>query len=101
MIAKGVITPEELEYGIASQFDLPFVNPDPASIDLGAVSLVSAEWALTHNTLPILQVGDELRVVTDSPMKDGAVEHLQALTGCQVSLSLSPPTTVRDTIRQV
>ncbi len=101
LIAKGVITPEELEYGIASQFDLPFVNPDPASIDLGAVSLVSAEWALTHNMLPILQVGDELRVVTDSPMKEGAVEHLQALTGCQVSLSLSSPTTVRDTIRQV
>jgi len=101
LIANGVITPEELEFGIASQFDLPFVNPDPASIDLAAVSLVSAEWALTHNMLPILRAGDELMVVTDSPMKEDAVEYLQVLTGCQISLSLSSPTRVRDTIRQV
>lgn len=101
LIAKGVISPEELEFGIASQFDLPYVNPDPASIDLAVASLVSVEWALRHNMLPILQVGDELRVVTDSPMKDDAVEHLQAQTGCEVVLSLSSPTIVRDTIRQV
>lgn len=101
LMAAGLITQEELDFGIASQFDLPYVVPDPASIDLAAASLVTAEWALMHNMLPILQTGDELRVVTDSPMREDAVGHLEAMTGLDVSLSLTSPATIRETIRQV
>ena len=54
-----------------------------------------------HNMLPILQTGDELRVVTDSPMREDAVGHLEATTGLQVSLSLSSPAAIREAIRQV
>lgn len=101
LMARGVITQGELDFGIASQFDLPYVAPDPESIDLSAASMVSAEWALMHNTLPILKAGDELMVVTDSPLNEGAITHLEAISGCTVSLSLSSPATVRETIRQV
>lgn len=101
LMARGVITQGELDFGIAAQFDLPYVAPDPESIDLSAASMVSAEWALMHNTLPILKAGDELMVVTDSPLNEGAITHLEAISGCTVSLSLSSPATVRETIRQV
>jgi hypothetical protein len=101
LIARGVITQGELDFGIASQFDLPYVVPDPESIDLSVASMVSAEWALIHNMLPIVKAADELMVVTDSPLKDEAIAHLEAISGCAVSLSLSSPVTVRETIRQV
>ena len=34
LMAAGLITQEELDFGIASQFDLPYVVPDPASASI-------------------------------------------------------------------
>ena len=33
LVACGLVSPEELEWGLASQFDLPYVFPDAESID--------------------------------------------------------------------
>lgn len=101
LIACRLITREELDFGIASQFDLPYVVPDPDSVDPAAASLVSPDWALAHSILPLLQTGNELRVVTDSPMREDAIGQLEAMTGLKVALSLSSPQTIRAAIRQV
>lgn len=39
--ACGFVSKEELEWGLASQFDLPYVFPDPDAIDPDAAALVS------------------------------------------------------------
>ena len=44
LLALKLVSPEELEWGLASQFDLPYVFPDADSIDPGAAALVSPEW---------------------------------------------------------
>ena len=68
LLAMGFVSQEELEWGLASQFDLPYVFPEADSIDPEAASLVSPEWALAHLTLPILKTQDSLTVVVDSPI---------------------------------
>lgn len=101
LLALGLVSQEELDWGLASQFDLPYVFPEADAIDPEAASLVSPEWALAHLTLPILKTQDSLTVVVDSPMKTEAVDQLQARTDLKIELALASPHVIRDLIRQV
>lgn len=55
LLELGLVTQEELEWSLASQFDLPYVFPDANSIDPEAAGLVTPEWALANLTLPIME----------------------------------------------
>ncbi len=101
LLAMGFVSQEELEWGLASQFDLPYVFPDAESIDPEAAALVSPEWALAHLTLPIMRTEDTLTVVVDSPIKTEAADSLQARTDLNVELALASPNKIRELIRQV
>ncbi len=101
LLACGLVTQEELDWGLASQFDLPYVFPDADSVDPAAAALVSPEWALSQLTLPILRTETSLRVIVDSPMKTDSVAELAEQTGLEVEVALASPQTIRDLIRQV
>ncbi len=101
LLALELVTPEELEWGLASQFDLPYVFPDPDSIDPEAAALVSPEWALANLTLPIMRTERVLTVVVDSPIKTEAVDVLEARTDLTIELALASSTNIRELIRQV
>ncbi len=101
LLACGFVSQEELEWGLASQFDLPYVYPDADSIDMEAASMVSPEWALAHLTLPIMKTEDSLTVVVESPVKTAAVEELHARTDLRIDLALASAGNIRDVIRQV
>lgn len=101
LLACGLITQEELDWGLASQFDLPYVFPDADSVDPAAAALVSPEWALSQMTLPILRTETSLRVIVDSPTKRESVRELAEQTGLEVEVALASPSTIRDLIRQV
>ena len=101
LLALDLVSQDELEWGLASQFDLPYVFPEADSIDPGAASLVTPEWALAHLTLPIMETDDSLTVVVDSPIKTDAVDELQGRTEKEIQLALASPTKIRELIRQV
>ncbi|RMH12727.1 MAG: hypothetical protein D6701_13190 [Gemmatimonadetes bacterium] len=101
LLGLGMVSQEELEWGLASQFDLPYVFPEVDSIDPEAASLVSPEWALAHLTLPIMKTERTLTVVVDSPIKTEAVDVLAARTDLEIELALASSSRIRELIRQV
>ena len=101
LLACGFVSQEELEWGLASQFDLPYVFPEADSIDPEAAALVSPEWALAHLTLPIMKTADTLSVVVESPIKTDAVDELHARTDLKIELALASSAKIRELIRQV
>ncbi|MBT3500066.1 MAG: hypothetical protein HOD00_14945 [Gemmatimonadales bacterium] len=101
LVECGFLTAEELEWGLASQFDLPYVFPEADSIDPEAAALVTPEWALANLTLPIMKVGDLLTVIVDSPIKTRAVDELNARTDLEIQLALASASTIRGLIRDV
>ena len=101
LLALELVSPEELEWGLASQFDLPYVVPDADSIDPEAAALVSPEWALANLTLPIMRTEKVLTVVVDSPIKTEAVDVLQARTDLNIELALASSSNIRELIRVV
>jgi hypothetical protein len=101
LLALGLVSKDELEWGLASQFDLPYIFPDPEAIDLEAAALVTPEWALAHLTMPILRTGEALTVVVDSPIRTDAVEELAARTDLRIELALASGERIRGRIQQV
>ncbi|HEX9886691.1 MAG TPA: hypothetical protein VGA70_09390 [Longimicrobiales bacterium] len=101
LLALGFVSQDELEWGLASQFDLPYIFPDADSVDPEAAALVSPEWALAHLTLPIAATADTLTVVVDSPIKTDAVDELASRTDRSIELALASSSTIRELIRQV
>ena len=101
LLALGFVSQDELEWGLASQFDLPYIFPDADSIDPEAAHLVSPEWALAHLTLPIMKTDESLTVVVESPIKTGAVDELHARTDLRIELALASASKIRELIRQV
>ncbi len=101
LLQCGLVSEGELEWGLASQFDLPYVFPDADSIDPAAAALVSPEWALAHLTLPIMKGPDSLTVIVESPIKTEAVDELRTRTDLNVELALASPSKIRELIRQV
>ena len=101
LLALGLVSREELDWTLASQFDIPYVFPDADSVDIGAATLVSAEWALSNLTLPILRSEDTLNVIVHTPMWNEAVEELQQRTGLRIELALAAESRIRELIRHV
>jgi hypothetical protein len=101
LVALGIITQDELEFGLAAQFNLPYVFPDPESIDAEAASLVQPEWALAHVAMPIARTAETLTVAVDSPLKLEMVQELEARTGLQVELAIASAARIREVIRHV
>lgn len=101
LMACGLVSEGELEWGLASQFDLPYVFPDADSIDYEAAMIVSPEWALAHLTLPIMKTAETLTVIVESPIKTKAVDDLRSRTDLKIELALAAPSKIRELIRQV
>jgi type IV pilus assembly protein PilB len=101
LLALDLVSREELEWSLASQFDLPYVFPDADSVDPDAVGLVTPEWALAHRVLPIMKTAESVTVIIDSPLKSEPVEELRRKTGLEVELALASPDRIRELIREV
>jgi type IV pilus assembly protein PilB len=101
LLALDLVNREELEWSLASQFDLPYVFPDADSVDPDAVGLVSPEWALAHRVLPIMKTADSITVIMDSPLKGEPIEELRQKTGLEVELALASSDRIRELIREV
>ena len=101
LVALGLVRPSEVEWGLASQYNLPYVFPDASAVDPSLARIVTVDWALAHTALPIARSGERITLVVDSPLKTGAARELEARAGMPVDLALGPPERIRQVIRQV
>jgi len=102
LVALELATPAEVKWGLADQYDLPFVNLRPDGIDRAVASLVPAPWAREHLVLPVLRDGDTVTVVLSDPRDLGRLIEVQQFTGAaNVEAALSTPATLRALIDAV
>lgn len=102
LVALELVTPAEVKWGLADQYDLPFVNLHPDSIDRAVAARVPASWAREHLVLPILRDEEKVTVVLADPRDLGMLAEVQHFTGAtHVEAALSTPATIRTLIDAV
>ncbi len=101
LVTLGVVQQEELEWGLASQFEIPYVFPEASAVDPDTAALVTPEWALANGALPIARIDDRVTLAVDSPLKTGVAEELARRTGLEVELALASRSSIRKVIREV
>lgn len=99
LVAKGFVRREEVEWALATQFDLPLIFPDPDTVDPEVAALVPAEWSLAHLAVPIVRAGDTLTVVVENPLDTDVIDELHQRTGLEIELALASPSRIRELVR--
>jgi type II secretory ATPase GspE/PulE/Tfp pilus assembly ATPase PilB-like protein len=88
LVKLGIVTQEDIDWALSNQLNIPYVRLSEEIIDRSAVDLVPADLARTYNLIPIIRSGDELHIALADPLNRAAVEAVEKLTGCQVTVSM-------------
>jgi type II secretory ATPase GspE/PulE/Tfp pilus assembly ATPase PilB-like protein len=88
LVRLGIVQEEDVDWALAHQLDIPFVRLRKETIDPDAVRLVTADLARKFALIPIIRIGDELRIAIADPTDGAAVAEVARATGCPVAISL-------------
>lgn len=102
LVAMGLVSHAEIRYGLADQYDLPFVRLQPDAIDREVAALVPGGWARDHLVLPVLRAGSTVTVVIADPDSLDQLEHVRRWTdAAEVEPALATADTIRALINAV
>ncbi|MEX0907329.1 MAG: hypothetical protein WD054_03280 [Gemmatimonadota bacterium] len=101
LVALNLVRREEIDWALASQFDLPYIFPNADAVDRDAARLVPADWALAHMAVPIVRAGKTVTVVVADPLTDDVLDDLRTRTGCSIEMALASAARIRELIHAV
>jgi type IV pilus assembly protein PilB len=101
LVDLEILRQDEVEWGLASQFDLPYIFPDPEAVDPEAAHLVKVDWALAHLAIPVARDKTSVTLAVTSPLQSEAAREVEAETGLHVELALASADRIRRVIRHV
>ena len=88
LVGLGIVQQEDIDWALANQLDIPYVRLRKETVDPDAVRLVPAAVARKFALIPIILIGDELRIAIADPMDVAAVAEVTRATGCSVAISM-------------
>ncbi|MEO5989918.1 MAG: ATPase, T2SS/T4P/T4SS family [Candidatus Eisenbacteria bacterium] len=95
----GFATEAQVIEVLGEQFSLPIATAQQLSLaDRAAVQLVPEHLAREAQVLALRREADVLEVVVGDPLDVVSLDHLRALTGCQLKVWIGRPTDVKEAI---
>ena len=95
LVQLGLLSQEQVKWGLADQFDLPYVHIRPEHIDRSVAAQVPIAWARRHLMLPVLRDGDAVTVVLADPARIELLDEVRRFTGAdRVDAALSTSATL-------
>ncbi len=95
----GFATEAQVIEVLAEQFSLPIATAERLSLaDRTAVQLVPEHLAREALVLALQKDGEILEVVVGDPLDVVSLDHLRALTGCQLKVWIGKPSDVKEAI---
>ncbi|HYR06824.1 MAG TPA: hypothetical protein VEQ60_03570 [Longimicrobium sp.] len=102
LVALGILTRDELWWGLADQHGLPFVHLRAEHIDHALAARVPAAWAREHSVLPVLWDEGRVTVVMRELAGLEMLDEVRLLTGAsEVVPALSSPEAIAELIDAV
>ncbi len=88
LVKLGLVSREDVGWGLSHQLNIPFVRIQNELIDPEAVRITPEEMARRHQALPYLLIGDELTIVVEDPTDRRAVAEIAAIAGKRVIIGV-------------
>lgn len=102
LVTLGILSRDELWWGLADQHDIPFVHLKAEHIDHGLAARVPEAWAREHSVLPVLWDEGRVTVVMRDVPAPEKLEQVKLLTGAvEVVPALSSPDSIAELIEAV
>jgi type IV pilus assembly protein PilB len=89
LIAKGIISEQELLVVLAKELNIPPIDLNKYKIDLELLKLVPERLARHYHIIPISQIGNTVTIAMSDPFNIFAVDDLKNLTGCDIDVSIA------------
>lgn len=96
LLSLGVVTPEDIDWALSSQLDIPYIRLKRGTIDQEAIALVPAELARSFSFIPLFVAGGELNIAIADPLNRPAIEAIELMTGLRVNVSVALLREIRD-----
>jgi type II secretory ATPase GspE/PulE/Tfp pilus assembly ATPase PilB-like protein len=91
LVDLGIVSKEDVTWGLSHQMDVAFVRIHQELIDRDAARIVPEAVARHHQALPYLLIGDELTVIIDDPTNTKALAEIAEITGKDVTMGVGLP----------
>ena len=101
VVRLGLMTEADVVEVLGEQFSLPIATAERLTrAHREAVQLVPEHLAREALVLALEREGDTLQVAVGDPLDVVSLDHLRALTGCQLQVWVARPTEVREAIEE-
>ncbi|MDP8256084.1 MAG: ATPase, T2SS/T4P/T4SS family [Candidatus Alcyoniella australis] len=101
LLKLGLVTQEDVGWGLANQMNLPFIRLTSAQVDPAAVATVPEALARKHNALPFLLLEDELTLIVADPTDRLVVEEIGETTGRRINIGIGLEDEIKRLLDQV
>lgn len=88
LVRLGIVMQEDIDWALSNQLGIPYVRLSEQVIDRDATRLIPPELARKYTLIPIIRSGDELHIALAEPLNRVAVEEVERITGCRVTVSI-------------
>src|SRR5436309_1496206 len=96
---EGLLEESDVASLLAEQFALPIADADRlAKADLEAVKLVPEHLARASGLLALKRIGRTLEVAVTDPLDVVSLDHLRAVTGCELEVFVACATELREAV---
>jgi len=88
LVRLGIVMQEDIDWALSNQLGIPYVRLSEQVIDRDATRLIPPGLARKYNLIPIIRSGDDLHIALADPLNRAAVEEVERITGCRVTVSI-------------
>lgn len=100
LASRGYAEEDTVAEALASQLQIPFLNPDERTIDREAAELISGRLARFHTVIPVFEAQGRLVLAMANPLDLIAIEDVHLASGKEVDPAVATATAIEAAIER-
>ena len=96
LVRLGIVTAEDINWALSHHLDIPYIRLNREEMDTTAATHLPERIARRYCVVPVIRIGDELRVALVDPLDREAIREIQAACNCVVAISIADERDVRE-----
>jgi len=101
LLKMRYVDEEQLAQAVASQYDLPYVLIDSASLDVTLSRYISSVYAQKQKIVPISKIGNTLTLAMAAPLKNHDIKDLEDSIRLKIISAIATETTIFKALKKL